>query len=137
MLFSAGFDSFKCTQCEKECTNVVPTSIIPMGLCCLVAGTAWTRILRGAIWDHWVCNLIGFAIALLVLWAVYETIERITNRAIRSGRCPFCKGTLVSTGHGFYDGCIPNPWEIVTYILTIVGSFLAYWLYYHLYQNIG
>lgn len=137
MLFSAGFDSFKCLQCEKECTNVVPTSIIPMGLCCFVAGTAWTRILRDTIWNHWLCNLIGFAIAFLLLWATYETIERITNRAIRSGRCPFCKGTLVSTGHGFYDGFIPNPWELVIYGLTIVVSFFAFWLYNISFPNVG
>ncbi|MEZ6041880.1 MAG: hypothetical protein R3C20_15350 [Planctomycetaceae bacterium] len=56
-------------------------------------------------------------------------IERVTNRAVRNGRCPFCESKLESTGYGFYDGVIPNPWELIIYALTILASFLAHWLY--------
>ena len=137
MLFSAGFDSYKCKDCEKECTNVVPTSIIPMGACCALAGGVWALILKAVVLDHWLMNVGGFAIAFLVLWSVYETTERLTNRAIRSGECPYCHGELASTGHGFYDGFMPNPWELVIYATTVALSMLALFVYRAFTQVVG
>jgi hypothetical protein len=119
MIFSAGFDSFRCTQCKAECQNVIPTSILPMMAVCGFSGSYWARLLRHWLWDHWFFNIVGFAVAFLTLWLIYEIIERVTNHAVRSGHCPRCGSALERIGGGFYDGCAPNPWELMIYGFTI------------------
>jgi len=119
MFFSAGFDNYRCPECSTEWSNIVPTSIVPMTACCAFSGAFWAKTIENFLEPHWLYKLCGFVIAFLSLWACYELIDRTTNRWLRKKRCPSCKAALTHIGSGFYDGLVPNPWELVLYAATI------------------
>ncbi len=125
MLFSAGFTDYKCTACEAQYSNISPTSILPIGFTCVVAGGFWSRIIRRSIVDHWTMNVLGFVVAFLTLWGIYIVVDVLTTSNLRSKRCPKCSGELKIVGGGFYDGITPNPWELLVYLLTIAVAYGA------------
>ncbi len=129
MLFSAGFTDYQCTACEERYSNISPTSIIPMGFTCAVAGAFWARVIRQTSFDHWSMNVVGFVIAFMTLWGIYSIVDRLTTSNLRSKRCPKCGGELRIVGGGFYDGVVPNPWELLVYLLTIALGYSVLTLY--------
>lgn len=96
-----------------------------MGCTCAVAGAFWARVIRRTAFDHWSMNLVGFVIAFMTLWGIYAIIDRLTTSNLRLKRCPKCKGELKIVGGGFYDGMVPNPWELLVYVLTIGLGYLV------------
>ena len=126
MLFSAGFDNYRCSQCSAEWSNVVPTSIIPMSGTCALAGTFWAELFGNYFAPSWWFKLCGFVVAACTLWMYYELLDRTSNRWIRRKTCPRCKGALTHLGSGFYDGIVPNPWELILYAITI-GTSVVVW----------
>ncbi len=98
MLFSAGFTDYQCTACEERYSNISPTSIIPMGFTCAVAGAFWARVIRQTSFDHWSMNVVGFVIAFMTLWGIYSIVDRLTTSNLRSKRCPKCGGELRIVG---------------------------------------
>ena len=125
MIFSAGFESYRCTTCKADVQDVIPTSIIPMLGVGGFAGAGWATALFRLTWTHWTRHIAVFIIATLSLWLICEIVERITNRALRAGRCPYCSGPLERTGGGFHDGCVPNPYELLVYVFTIASAVVA------------
>ena len=55
--------------------------------------------------------------------------HRLTTSNLRSKRCPKCGGELKIVGGGFYDGIVPNPWELLVYLLTIALGYSVLTLY--------
>jgi hypothetical protein len=90
-----------------------------MGFTSAVAGAFWARVIRQTSFDHWSMNVVGFVIAFMTLWGIYSILDRLTTSNLRSKRCPKCGGELNIVGGGFYDGIIPDPWELLVYLLTI------------------
>ncbi len=136
MLFSAGVDLYRCNDCDDEFENAVPTSIIPMAITCVLAGSQWAVILDRVFGKFWAFNILGFVTAFVTLWLIYECVERLANNALRTGHCPKCGSKLERIGGGFADGCIPNPRELLVYALTIVLGFGTQWLF-SLFEPIG
>ncbi len=131
MLFSSDITFYRCSQCEAEYSDVVPKSIFPTIVTCVVAGAFWARSLEHLFGETRLFFVVGFIIAAFELWAIYEITERISNAPVRNKQCERCRGELAPVGRGFYDGMMPNLWELAIYVVTILIAALGWWVTKH------
>jgi hypothetical protein len=120
MIFSGAARNYECESCKAEHSDITITSLLPIGATIAFAGVIWGKILRSIIDLRWLALLLGFVVAIASFVLVYWTIDLITTRKIRAGRCLKCGGKLTLTSSGFYDTIIPQPWEIIIYAIVVV-----------------
>lgn len=125
MIFSGGVRFYKCGACASRYSNVTPTSVLPIGVVVAIATALWSRALSRIVTFRWLCLAGGLALAISSLWLIYKLVEALTTSKLRRGVCPKCGATLLRGGQGFYDGLVPNPWELLIYGLTLVLGILA------------
>jgi hypothetical protein len=90
-----------------------------MGTVATFASVLWGRLIAKLISIAFVAYAAGLVVAVASLWLFFELLESLTTRKLRKGICPSCGGSLERVGGGFYDGIMPNPWELLIYILVI------------------
>jgi hypothetical protein len=66
---------------------------------------------------------IRLGIAMGSLWLIYALVEALTTGKLRRGICSKCGAKLIHRGGGFYDGIVPNPWELLIYVLAVALAF--------------
>ena len=125
MIFSGGVSLYKCEACASAYSNVTPTSLLPIAVVVTFATGPWTRVLSRIIAYRWLSVVLGIVVSFVTLWLIYSLVEVLTSGKLRRGICPNCGANLVRTGGGFYDGIVPNPWELLIYALTIALAFGA------------
>jgi hypothetical protein len=123
MIFSGGITFCQCEKCSAEYSSVTPTSLVPIASVVIWSGLPWARVVSRFVPYRWLAFVFGFIIALCSLWCIYVLVEMLTMGKVRRGICPKCDGKLAHRGNGFYDGIMPNPWEILIYVLTLVLAF--------------
>ncbi len=123
MIFSGGVSFYKCETCTSEYSNITPTSLLPIAGVIALATGPWSRVLSPVIPFKWLAVVLGVAVSIASLWLIYSLIEALTTGKLRRGICPKCGAKLTRTGGGFYDGIVPNPWELFIYVLVIALAF--------------
>jgi len=126
MLFSGTVRVYQCESCKSEYSDILPTSILPLGATIILASFAWGQVLRKFIDIRWVSVGMGVVIAIATFGIIYWIIDVITTRKIRGGYCPKCGETLKITSSGFYDTIIPQPWELAIYAIVVAVPVVAY-----------
>ncbi len=126
MIFSGAVGYYRCEACASEYTNVTPTSLLPMGTVVAVTAAPWARVASRFITYRWLSFAIGLAAAILSLCLIYALVEALTTSKVRRRVCPKCGAGLSKIGGGFYDGIVPNPWELLIYLLTVALGFAVF-----------
>lgn len=86
----------------------------------------WARVALRIVSYRWVAVLLGIVLAMLALLLLFVAVENLTTQTLRRGFCPKCQARLERTGSGFYDfRIVPDPWELVVYVLSITLAFGA------------
>jgi hypothetical protein len=123
MIFSGHVNFYKCKACASEYSNVTPTSLLPIAAVVALATGPWARVLSRVIPYRWLSVTVGVVAAIGSLWLIHWLVEALTTRKLRRGICPKCGAMLERAGGGFYDGIVPNPWELLIYALVIALAF--------------
>jgi hypothetical protein len=119
MFFSGHVVNYKCPSCGAECSDVSPSSILPTVAVVTFASVWWTRTLSHWVAIRWLSIMAAIAVSLASLWLIFWLFDTLTTRKLRKGICGKCGARLERISSGWYDGLIPNAWELVTYILTL------------------
>jgi hypothetical protein len=125
MLFSGGVRVYKCTKCASEYSDVTPTSLLPMAVVVGLTSAGWTGVFSNFVPNNGLTIPLGVILGIASLWFTYAIVDALTTRKLRKGICPKCGAAMTRTAGGFYDGMIPNPWELLIYALTIALPFIV------------
>ena len=121
MLFSGGVRYYRCKECGAKFTDVTPTSILPIFGTVVLSSTLWNAFVYRYLPSKWASIPIALALALAFLYGTWLAIEYLTTGFMK--RCLRCKGPLEVTGGGFYDGPLPNRWELVIYAICFLAPY--------------
>jgi hypothetical protein len=123
MLFSGRADDYQCEACASEYSDVMPTSILPILATVAFSTVFWSRALSALCPYRWLSIGFGLALSIGSLCGLIKLLDALTTRNLRRGICPRCGGKLARTGCGFYDTILPEPSELVVYLLTVALAF--------------
>ncbi len=123
MFFSGHVGYYRCKECGAEFTNVTPSSILPMVCTVVLSATFWNALVYRYVPSKWVSVPAGVLLAVLSLYSTWLLLEYLITGSMK--RCLKCRGALEVTGGGFYDGLLPNPWELGIYLICVAVPFCA------------
>lgn len=94
-------------------------------------GTAlWVPLLSALVTWRWLCVLLGIVVSVLTLLLVYLFFNYVGSMYLK--QCRSCGGNLETVGRGWYDNAVPQPAELVIYMLALalplaIAKLMRFW----------
>ena len=124
MLFSRSAKSYNCLKCNRNFSEVTPTSVIPMLIVIITSTVIWAGNISEffklkSIWLL-LALLLGFVLTIGIFFLTFLLLQNAFVPWAKRMKCPECGGDLESTGGGFIDGVNPGLQELLLYIIVTV-----------------
>ena len=120
MLFSGSVRSYKCTECDSNFSDVIPTSIIPIILVLFISGVCWLYSLVLILNNSLLALIFAFIVNISSFLFFFYVTGKLMHKNLHHLICPSCGGKLEALQGGFYDGGLPCRMELIIYLVTIM-----------------